>query len=163
MTHYREPGSVEDVLAGVLRALSADEVFAATGKRVGLFRQQSNPEHPCGLDFDDAAKLDAALEAKGLPGRFRPLFDALFRSALARAGGAVSRPVDLNVSLRRLSVETGQLAEAIDAGMSGGRLDLAGRRAIAREAQDVADHAIMIRDAVEPPDGALGVVAGGKR
>ena len=155
MTHYREPGTVEDVLAAVLRALSADEILTATGKKLALFRALSNPENPCSLDLDDAAALDAALVAKGLPARFRPLFDALHTAAVAKLGGAKPATLDLNTELRRLSIEVGTLYKAADDGMADGRLETHERRRIAHDAQDVSDRAIAIRDLVEPPPASV--------
>lgn len=149
MTVARMAGSVEATLLDVLHNLSDADLLAFTGKRRSLFEKCSHPGHPTSLSLQDAAALDAALLSKNLPARFREIFDQMTQ---ARLGGATPRqPVDLAAKLRHLAIEEGELNAAVDQAMADGRLSTNERRQIARAAQDVADVAVVIRDAVEPP------------
>lgn len=149
MTVPRMAGSVHAVLADVLYNLTDAELQAWTGKTRNHFAKVSNPANRFGLHLEDAAALDAALLSKNLPARFREIFDQMTQ---ARLGGATPRqPVDLAAKLRHLAIEEGELNAAVDQAMADGRLSTNERRQIARAAQDVADVAVVIRDAVEPP------------
>lgn len=149
MTLYRTPGSIKGVLAEVIRQLPAEEIEAATGKKSGTFRQLSHPENAYQLDLDDAAFLDAALEAHGLPAAFGPLFEEMKREAAASIGGR--RPCALTVErgLLRASAELGDLAHAIDRAVEDGVLTLAERREIATKAQSLIEAARIVRVAAE--------------
>ena len=149
MTLYRTPGSIKGALAEVIRQLSAEEIEAATGKKSGTFRQLSHPENDYQLDLDDAAFLDAALEARGLPPTFGPLFDEMKREAAAVIGGRRSSSLSVERGLVRVSAELGHLAHTIDKAMEDDVLTLSERREIATKAQRLIDAARAVRIAVE--------------
>ncbi len=147
MTLYRTPGSIKSVLAEVIRQLSAEEIEAATGKKAGTFRQLSHPENAYQLDLDDAAFLDAALEARGLPAAFGPLFEEMKREAAASIGGRQPSALSVERGLVRVSAELGTLAHAIDRAVEDGVLTLGERREIASKAQRLIDAARFVRAA----------------
>lgn len=156
MTHMRMAGSVEAVLMDVINNLTDAEIFQATGKKRGHFYKVANPLNSMGLHMDDAAGLDAALLAKGMPARFTQLFAEM---VAARTASGTPREIDLDRKMRRLTIEAGELCKALDEAMIEGALTIPGRRKIAREAQDVIDVGVMIRDACEPPHEAGGNIA----
>ncbi|MEI6558012.1 MAG: phage regulatory CII family protein [Rhodospirillaceae bacterium] len=149
MTLYRSPGSIKSVLAEVIRQLTPEEIEAATGKKPGTFRQLSHPENDYQLDLDDAAFLDAALEARGLLPAFGPLFEDMKREAAASIGGRRSGALSVERGLVRVSAELGTLAHAIDRAMEDGELTLNERREIATKAQRLIDAARTVRAAVD--------------
>lgn len=145
MTLHRPAGSWEAALVATLHDLSTAEIEAATGKTRDLFEKLSRGTNRMGLHFADAAKLDAALKARGLPPRFLPLF-------LALSGGERGQPtVDLERALRRVGCEVGDLFRAAEESNADGVLTAEERRRVAKEAQEVIDQATVIRDALEPP------------
>jgi len=149
VTHYRTPGSPEAVLLEVLQLLPPVAVHSATNKKVATFYRVSNPENELGLHLDDAAALDAALLARGERARFAHLLSELTQSALTRMGGEKSNGFCIDAGLRRITGELGDLARAVD-DMLAGPQDLQERRRVAKEAQDVIDAAMAIRDAATP-------------
>ena len=149
MTLYRSPGSIKGVLAEVIRQLTPEEIEAATGKKPGTFRQLSHPENDYQLDLDDAAFLDAALEVRGLPAAFGPLFEEMKREAAASIGDRRPSALTVERGLVRVSAELGTLAHAIDRAVEDGVLTLAERREIATKAQRLIDAARAVRIAVE--------------
>lgn len=149
MTHYRTPGSPEAVLLEVLQLLPPVAVHQSTGKKLNSFYRISNPENELGLHLDDAAALDAALLARGERARFADLLSELTQSAIARMGGAKANSFCIDTGLRRITGELGDLARAVD-DMLAGPQDLQERRRVAKEAQDVIDAAMAIREAVAP-------------
>jgi len=155
MTHHRKAGSIEDKLREVLNVLSPDEIQRATGKKVATFYAISNPTNDYVLDMDDAAAFDAALMHRGLLPVFAPIFQEMTKAALARFGGAASVEMDLMAGMCRLSKEVIELHVAASEAMAAGKLTPALRRTLARESQDVMDHAREIRDAAEPPYGTV--------
>lgn len=145
MTHHRVAGSVEAVTLDALHHLTDAEIEAATGKKRSAFYKAVNPTTPGGLHFADAARLDAALKAKGLPARFLPLF-------LEMSGGSQGQAMpDLEKGLRRIGCEAGDLFRAAEEANADGVLTTEERRAIAKEAQELMDASQAIRDAMEPP------------
>jgi hypothetical protein len=135
-----------------MRSLSPDTIERFTGKTASHFYKVCHPNSRAGLYLQDAARLDAALQAEGRAPRFLPLHQDIAR-ALVDGEGAEH---DIERSLRRVMVETGELAAAVDAAMEDGKLDLEERRILTREAQDVMDAAQAIRDAIEPPFEVVG-------
>ncbi|WP_372393802.1 phage regulatory CII family protein (plasmid) [Azospirillum sp. HJ39] len=157
MTLQRTPGSIEHALLQVVNELSPQEIETATGLKIGTFRRISNPLNGTALDLDDAAALDAALIRKGRPPRFQPLFQEIIASVVAQLGGAEAPVTDFGRSLRQLNIESGRLAKEIDDALADDHVDQAERRRIAAAANDVMEHARVIRDAAEPPH--IGVVS----
>ncbi len=149
MAVHRKPGSIEDHLDKALHVLS-DADLEAAGLLRNTLAKQSNPNQPARLTLEDAAKLDALLSARGYPAVFVPhaqaQVDAIL-SGLRRAD--ISIPLDRR--LLRLFQEMGELTNAVTHAMEDGRLDMEERRTITREAQQVIDLAVALRDAVEPP------------
>lgn len=160
MTHQRLAGSIEHALLQTVKDLSPAEIEAATGLKIGTFRKLSNPLNGETLDLDDAAALDAALIKRGLSPRFLAVFQEITMSALQRIGGAAEPKTDYGRSLRRLDIESGQLAKVIDDALADNHVDQDERRRIAKQAQNVIDHAREIRDAAEPPHAAVVPIRG---
>lgn len=152
MTHYRRAGSVDHKLLETLRALSPDEIEAATGKSHDHLYNVSNPTTQHGLHFVDAARLDAALMAKGLSRTFAPLLDDLTRQALA-ADAPADPASSIDSLLIRSTAELGQVHAVAMQFMQDGRLEPQERARIAQEAQDVIDVMQALRDQCEPPCG----------
>lgn len=160
MTHQRLPGSIEHALLQTVKDLSPAEIEAATGLKIATFRKLSNPLNGETLDLDDAAALDAALIKRGLSPRFLEVYQEIMVSALQRIGGAAEPKTDYGRSLRRLDIESGQLAKVIDDALADEHVDQEERRRIAVQAQNVMDHAREIRDAAEPPHAVVVPIRG---
>lgn len=141
MTRYTPAGSIEDAVAHAIRVLSPEEIEAAACMTVSGVRKQAER----GLHFITAARLDRALKAKGLRALFMPLLVAM--SETEGPGPAT----DIGQELTRTTAELGDLARIYADAITDGRLDIHERRRIAHAAQDVMDHAQMVRDAAEPP------------
>lgn len=147
MTIHYPAGSWETALLETLRHLTDAEIEHWTGKSRSTFDKVRSPANRMGLHLADAARLDAALISKGQAPKFGPLMQEM----TAAFASPQPQRVDIARQLRRLGVEVGELNKAVDDGLADGRLSTTERRTIAREAQDVIDHAAAVRDAAEPP------------
>jgi hypothetical protein len=151
MTLYRAPGSIDAILIQTIGLLSPDEVRRATGKDQSHFYKIANPGNRWDLHFRDAIALDAALLARGQAAAFGPLLAEQVQEVQQRLGVAPRRPaLAPETAVRRLMMELGQLAEAVDRAMADGTVTAAERRDISREAQEIIETARALRDSVEP-------------
>ena len=130
MTCERWPTTTEAELLSALGELSPNEILSATGKTEAAFRKVCNPNNPRALQFEDAAGLDAALKSRGLPQRFRPVFDALvnFKSEPSHPSQSIQQ------RMRNAVKALGKLHEEFDKAVADGVLDDAELRAIAEQA-----------------------------
>lgn len=151
MTLDRRAGSVEEVLFSALRALSENEVNAATGKSLTLFYRVSNPSKRDTLSLDDAAALDAALVKKGLSPAFSVHFERVKANTLASIGGAaeheVMNPAD---RLTHLLAEVGNIASELRA--STDAKGLGGPEIVESEASSILSKSAEARAALERLD-----------
>lgn len=149
MAVHRKAGSIEDHLDKALHVLS-DADLESVGLLRNTLAKQSNPNQPARLTLEDAAKLDARLLARGYPAVFVPQAQAQVEAILTGLR-RVDAAVPLDRRLLHLFQEMGDLTDAVTRAMEDGQLDIDERRIITREAQQVIDLAVALRDAVEPP------------
>lgn len=160
MTVYRQPGGIEDHLERTLHLLS-DADLARAGLLRNTLAKQSNPNQKTRLSLEDAVKLDALMMSRGAA----PVFLTLARQMLDGMLNSLrqeEKAVPIPARLLRVCAEVGDLARVVTVSMEDGVLDLTERRHIAREAQDVIDHAMALRDAVEPPAAGIISLTGGR-
>ncbi|AUN31975.1 phage regulatory CII family protein [Niveispirillum cyanobacteriorum] len=149
MAVHRKPGSIEDHLDKALHVLS-DADLESVGMLRNTLAKQSNPNQAARLTLEDAAKLDALLSARGYPAVFVSHAKAQVEAILSGLRRETA-PIPLDRRMLHLCAEVGDLTGAVTRAMEDGRLELHERRNIAREAQEVIDRAVALRDAVEPP------------
>jgi hypothetical protein len=110
------PGTVEAALIETLHELAEAEVRRATGKSLSAFYRASNPQLDAGLHLADAAALDAALIAKGLPPRLMAIGRRMKEAVLADLGGAPAHaPVHPLERLAGVMAELGDIAGEVRA------------------------------------------------
>lgn len=153
MTHRREPLSIESEGINALRQLTDEDIRAATGKTRGYFYQVFSPANSMGLQFEDAAALDAALLARGAEPRFKPLLKALRNAVIVRLGGRPPhRPEDIARRALSAAAKFGDIARVIEQispeAMAGHALDAADvERLVQAEAALVAVLDALVKDA----------------
>ncbi len=142
MTYYRRPGSVEEAILKAIAPLTPCEARRATGRSRGFLYRTSNPmDTDAKMTVVQALALDHVLAEKGLPLRFRPLFNAPTRARVPEAN-------DLLRALRRLSAILGEAATISGTAVHWADLGTHEAQGLARQLQDLAELSLAVRDSL---------------
>ena len=152
MTHYREPGSINDLLLKGISLLSPTEIKQATGKAYDTFSTISRPINDMGLHIDDGIELDKAFLRKGMA----PIFFNYYASALEKLTRPKPSETDPAKAMMRVTGELGDVAKCINQAMEqhsedGADLSINERREITKEIWEAKDQLDALLLIVEPP------------
>jgi len=94
MTYNTQAGTIEDILARMLRDLPPAIIQEFTGKSPNHFYKVKNPNNNLGVHFIDALALDRAAKVYLGETPFFKLFQAIAEEQAGRAANPSSRPAD---------------------------------------------------------------------
>jgi len=94
MTYHTQAGTIDDILARLLRELAPAVITEFTGKSPNHFYKVKNPNNNLSVHFLDALALDRAAKVHLGETPFFKLFQAIAEEQAGRAATPSSRPAD---------------------------------------------------------------------